>query len=128
MAIKTKKISDLNNIPLETKVPNAENLTTLDNSNFYFLGCYNDVTGKVSTKDIADTIRGIATKLIEQKVDSDSLTNTSSTISEKVIDELKESTSATSASILSVTQRLNDFEGKYKKLASSLTQKYDALQ
>ena len=128
MAIKTKKISDLTNIPLETKTPNLESLTTLDEGNFYLLGCYNNVTGKVSTKDVADTIRGIAIQLIEQKVESDSLTNKPSVISEEVIDELKASSASTSSSILTVTQKLDDVDAKYKKLSHSFTQKYAELQ
>lgn len=123
MAIRTKKISELNNIPLEVK----DGETTLDKNEFYFLGCYDSITGKVSTKEIADSIRSIATKLIEEKVDKDSLTNTPS-ISEDVINDLKESSALTSSSVVTLDTKLNEIDAKYKKLAHDVTLKYEELQ
>ena len=50
MAIKTKKISDLGEIKIDGS-------TSLEKSDFYFLGCLNGITGKVSTQDIVQSIR-----------------------------------------------------------------------
>lgn len=50
MAIKTKKISELGQIDVES-------VDILKKSDFYFLGCMGGVTGKVSTSDVLNAIR-----------------------------------------------------------------------
>lgn len=50
MAIKTKKISELGQIDVES-------IDILKKSDFYFLGCMGGVTGKVSTSDVLNAIR-----------------------------------------------------------------------
>lgn len=128
MAIKTKKISELNSIPLSEKTPNEDGLTSLDSPTLYLLACQDTITGKLSTKDIIDTVRNVAAHVVDTKVSKDALVNTPAPASLIEIDEIKSANEATSASVIALTQKVDDMSNRYKKLAYDVTKKYDELQ
>lgn len=122
MAIKTKKISELNSILLTSD-------TALEQSDFYMLACQNGVTGKLATKDVIDTIRTIVVKLIEEKVDEDSLTQPQAqTFSVQEIDEIKTSSSNALTELVNLSQKIEDLSVKFKGLSLNFASKFDELQ
>lgn len=81
MAIKTKKISELADIKISSEITEA-GISTLDASKFYLLGCRDDMTGKVSTKNIIDVVRLIVNKIADEKIEEFSKNTTKSRVVE----------------------------------------------
>lgn len=94
MAIKTKKISDLGQITVESS-------EVLNKADFYLLGCKGGVTGKVATSDIVKAIRADANEGISSLTRG--LTNSND------FDKLAERVTNNSTKIDVLTKKLDNF-------------------
>lgn len=94
MAIKTKKISDLGQITVESS-------EVLNKADFYLLGCKGGVTGKVATSDVVKAIRADANEGISSLTRG--LTNSND------FDKLAERVTNNSTKIDVLTEKLDNF-------------------
>jgi peptidoglycan hydrolase CwlO-like protein len=127
MAIKTKKISDLGEIKID-------DISGLNKTDFYFLGCMNGITGKVSTADVVqsirETINSSVTKIAESTfgnmrsgdIDVSSLktsiANVSSVTDEnkKTINNLKSTINGFLKEVAELKSSLNDVTNKANRM------------
>lgn len=94
MAIKTKKISDLGQITVESS-------EVLNKADFYLLGCKGGVTGKVATSDVVKAIRADANEDISSLTRGLTNSNDFDTLAERVTNN--------STKIDVLTEKLDNF-------------------
>ena len=129
MAIKTKKISELTDIQISSQITN-EGISTLDDSSFYLLGCQQDKTGKVSTKNILGVIR----KIVDDKITKFAASlPEANAVAVAAIDESSISNMDSSIQSLQVTQatlgqKIDAVDAKLKSLAFNTTSSISNIQ
>ena len=109
MAIKTKKITDLGEIVL-----NGDNGISLNDTDFYLLGCKGGVTGKVATSAFVDSVSKTAMSAVETAIAS--IPAPTATVVED--ESVKEELNAIKTSLISINQSLTELSALKDKVAA----------
>lgn len=128
MAIKTKKISELADIQISSQITD-EGISTLDDSSFYLLGCQQDKTGKVSTKNVLGVVRKIVDKIVDEKIEEFSNNTPESHVA--VVNDTSEvdsSIESLKVAQATLTQKIDGVDFKLKNLASSTSSSISNIQ
>lgn len=109
MAIKTKKITDLGEIVL-----NGDNGISLNDTDFYLLGCKAGITGKVATSAIVNSVSKTAMSAVETAIAS--IPAPAATVVED--ESVKEELNAIKTSLISINQSLAELSALKDKVAA----------
>lgn len=117
MAIKTKKITDLNELTM-TK-------DSLKRGGFYLLGCDSGITGKVAAQSIVKIVQETVKQEIAEKGDS-----TPSTVSndDAVSSAIEKTVEECATAIAKLTNDVNTIDTKQKSYSFSALEKFDTIQ
>lgn len=129
MAIKTKKISELADIQISSQITD-EGISTLDDSSFYLLGCQQDKTGKVSTKNVLGVVRKIVDKIVDEKIEEFSKNSPEShgTVVDNNTSDADSSIESLKVAQATLTQKIDGVDFKLKNLASSTSSSISNIQ
>lgn len=129
MAIKTKKISELADIQISSQITD-EGISTLDDSSFYLLGCQQDKTGKVSTKNILGVVRKVVGKIVDEKIEEFSKNNpdAQTTVEDDNTSEVDSSIESLKLAQATLGQKIDGVDFKLKNLASSTSSSISNIQ
>lgn len=117
MAIKTKKITDLNELTM-TK-------DSLKRGGFYLLGCDSGITGKVAAQSIVKIVQETVKQEIAEKGDSTpSIASNDSAVSSTIEKTVEECATA----IAKLTSDVSTIDTKQKSYSFSALEKFDTIQ
>ena len=126
MAIKTKKISELNDI-----LQSDSTLTDFDCANFYLLGCKGITTGRVSTEKIVDVMEAVVDKKLEPINETlGSLASTPSTASleDDVLGSMGDKIRNCQITVESSSEKIAALDSKFKNYAFSTTSNFSSVE
>ena len=117
MAIKTKKITDLNELTMTKDL--------LKRGGFYLLGCDSGITGKVAAQSIVKIVQETVKQEIAEKGDSTpSVVSNDSTVSSTIEKTVEECATA----IAKLSSDVSTIDSKQKSYSFSALEKFDTIQ